>query len=71
MGAARVTLKFNLSDDVACAMEMAAAMVLLWLICNSSHGRQPPTPSLEQGLHSRPSAEHGLRERQAVETQRG
>lgn len=33
-----MTLRFNLSDDVACAMEMAAAMVLLWLIFNSGHG---------------------------------
>lgn len=38
-GVARMTLEFNLSDDMARVMEVAAATALLWLLtCNSSHG---------------------------------
>ena len=37
--AAGMTLGFNLSDDVACVMEVAAAMALVWLLTgNGSHG---------------------------------
>lgn len=36
---ARMTLEFNLSDDMARVTEVAAATALLWLLtCNSSHG---------------------------------